>query len=152
MSIEENDDLSEVQIVESTEQEVTEGIAKLEACLPHWMRTPALLVIKPELGLIVSVLDSKHDRNGFTLRMAVREELVVFSDFQDTEINVGLGWNQPYASFDRDQISAPYSFFMHFGAEGVKGAREVVKTFVREQAETLEVSDFPFNRLRRCFR
>src|SRR6266851_4268496 len=127
------------------------GLAELEACLPFWKETPALLVIKPTLGLIVTVLSSEHDRRGFTLRLAIRERLVAPPAFGQTEISVACVWNQPYMSFRRSDISASYGFYLHFGSEGVARARELIKSFHPEKAGTLDQAQGYLGLLRTCF-
>jgi hypothetical protein len=116
----------EVKIVWPTKKQMEEGLADLERCLPTWMASPALLVIKPELGLIVSVEQVLHDDTGFELTFRLVEALVAPSDFHPPEpIKLACIWNQPYMSIHPELINAPYSFYLHFGAEGLQRAREM---------------------------
>lgn len=120
--------LPTVTIVRPKAQEIEKGLARLEKYLPFWKETPGLLVIKPDLGLIVSVLSSTHDNMGFLLRLAVQEKLIAPPDFDLAELDVGCGWNQPYVSFNETRLSAPYSFYLHFGSAGVARAHKLGKS------------------------
>jgi hypothetical protein len=131
----------EVTIVEPTAEQVEEGLANLNACLPYWKTTPALLVIKPDLGLIVSVLDATHDRMGFSLRLAVHEKLEAPSDFDESEMKVSCVWNQPYMSFGKSVIWAPYCFSINFGSEGVARARELREQIRAEISYTPDTAE-----------
>jgi hypothetical protein len=142
----------EASLVEPTAEEAVKGLADLESCLPYWKESPALLVIKPTLGLIVTVLDSEHDRMGFAIRLAVQERLAAPPAFDLTEIKVACIWNQPYLSFHRSKISAPYSFYLHFGSEGVARARELTRSFHAENAGTPAQAQVAVTLLRGCFR
>ncbi len=55
-------------------------------------------------------------------------------------------WNQPYIYFDEESLSAPYSFYLHFGNDGVERA---LKVHTHLKAKSSE----PFNPrvLRGCF-
>jgi hypothetical protein len=140
----------EATIIEPSPEQIDRGIANLKSCLPHWRQTPGLLVIKPACGLIVSVAGSAHDGSGFALTLDIVDRLVSPKHFDRTGTTVRYGWNQPYASFGPDLISAPYSFYLHFGAEGVNKAREVV----RRLPPTLDPGaggDLMLGLLRGCF-
>src|SRR5208283_4019734 len=91
---------------------------------PLWKANPALLVIKPHHGLIVSLESIEHDERYFALAFAVEEAMVAPEAF-DTQIPIKLRrvWNQPYMSLGADCISAPYSFYLHFGARGANSAQ-----------------------------
>jgi hypothetical protein len=115
------------EIVLPAEREVVDGLATLKKCLPHWLANPALLVIKPNLGLVVSVVNSTYDQMGFSLSLGVEEKLIAPRSFDSSEIQVGCGWNQPYMNFDESEIWASYCFSLHFGAEGVSAARAFSK-------------------------
>lgn len=115
-----------VQIVWPTKEQMEKRLAEIERYAPHWKESPALLVIKPELGLIVSLENIEHDERHFTLTLAVKEAIVAPEGF-DAQIPIVLEctWNQPYMSLGADSISAAYCFYLHFGAQGVQRAREV---------------------------
>jgi len=142
----------EASIIEPAAEEAAKGLADLETCLPYWKESPGLLVIKPTLGLIVTVLSSEHDRMGFTLRLAVEEKLAAPAAFDRSEVKVSCVWNQPYLRFRRSEISAPYSFYLHFGSEGVARARELTSSLHAENAGTLDRAQFSLGLLRACFR
>jgi hypothetical protein len=139
----------EAEIVKPTAVRVNEGPAKLKQYLPVWMRTPALLVLKPTLGLIVAVIGSVENDWGFQLRLKVLERLLAPCEFNESEVKVACVWNQPYMDFDEFGISAPYSFYLHFGAEGVDKARKFADK-VRNYAGNKERS-VPLGLLRACF-
>jgi hypothetical protein len=130
--MDQNDQQPEFTIVEPTAQQAAEGLAKLQLCFPHWKQTPALLIIKPDVLLIVSATSYESTESGFTVRLATIEKLEAPSDLELPN-EVGCGWNQPYMSFSTDVISAPYSFSLYFGAEGVARAREVHQILSKER-------------------
>jgi hypothetical protein len=139
----------EVKIVWPSKKDMERGLADLESCIPTWMATPALLVIKPELALVVSVQQVVHDESGFVLIARVDEALVAPPDFKPADpIKLGCVWNQPYMSIHADLINAPYSSYLHFGAEGVKRAREMHAKL--GAAATVE-NPFLLGLLRSCF-
>lgn len=143
---------TEVSIVKPTAEEAEQRLADLEVCMPYWKETPALLVIKPDLGLIVAVQAIVHDAMGFTLRLAIEQKLVAPRSFDRAGIDIGCGWNQPYMFFSKTGISAPYSFDLHFGSEGVARARELYESISRESAGSEYYQDrLLLGRLRRCF-
>jgi hypothetical protein len=117
------------QIVWPTKEQMEKRLAEIERYSAFWKVSPALLVIKPHLGLIVSLENIKHDERHFALAIAVHEAIVAPKGFDtQTPITLKCVWNQPYMSLGADVISAPYSFCLHFGAEGVQRAREFSKT------------------------
>jgi hypothetical protein len=68
-----------------------------------------------------------HDDFGFALIGRVDEALVAPPDFDSANpIELTCGWNQPYMWFDADGIDAHFSFYLLFGAEGVKQTRELL--------------------------
>jgi hypothetical protein len=126
-----------------------EGLAKIEEYLSFWKTNPALLVIKPELGLIVTLQSLEHDKRGFTLICGVEQALVAPPGFETgTPITLDCVWNQPYLSMAVDRISAPYSFYLHFGVEGVPRARALSETFTRHGDTN---SERLLGDLRHCF-
>jgi hypothetical protein len=146
--MEEFDEIPEAVIVRPTPQEVAEGVARLELDIQHWRENPALLIVKPELALIVSVIDHETDDNGFRLRLAIMERLLAPPEFNIPSMDVECGWNQPYMSFNRDGIHAPYSFSLYFGKQGVDRAREA---FHLKMARVTRETPFDFALLRWCF-
>ncbi len=52
------------------------GLAQIERYAPLWKASPALLVIKPHHGLIVSFESIEHDERHFALAFAVEEAIV----------------------------------------------------------------------------
>ena len=84
----------------------------IERYAPLWKTSPALLVTKPHLGLIVSLEKIEHDERYFALAFAVEDAIVAPEGF-DAQIPIRLNcvWNQPYMSPGADSISAPYSFY-----------------------------------------
>ncbi|MEO8125859.1 MAG: hypothetical protein ABJF23_14595 [Bryobacteraceae bacterium] len=115
-------------LVKPTAEQAGRGLANLEACLPYWKETPGLLVIKPELILVIAVVGSEHDHDGFRLRLAIQEVLQSPPGFAKKETDIGCIWNQPYMSFTKASINAPYCFYLNFGAAGVDKAREICKS------------------------
>ena len=117
------------QVVWPTKEQRNEGLEAIQRYAPHWNATPALLVIKPHLGLIVSVKRIEHDEHYFRLTVLVEEILVAPKEFDQREpLILQCVWNQPYMSLSRDLISAPYNFYLHFGAEGVRQVRKFSTT------------------------
>lgn len=104
-------------------------LADIERYAPCWKASPAYLVIKPDLGLIVSLENIEHDERYFVLTLAVEEAIVAPEGF-DPRIPIKLTcvWNQPYMSLGAHLISAPYSFRLEFGAQGVQRIRESTAT------------------------
>lgn len=98
-----------------TKEQMETGLAEIEQYAAVWNASPALLVIKPHLGLIVSLEDIKHDRRYFALAIAVEEAIVAPEGF-DAQVPITLKcvWNQPYMSLSVDSISAPYCFLPSF--------------------------------------
>jgi len=115
----------QAKIILPSQEEVGEGLARLESCLPHWETTPGLLIIKPELAALVRVSGHVHDAMGFRLHLRIEERLLDFAVPHPETFALRCGWNQPYMSFNDRQISAPYSFTLYFGVEGVAQAREL---------------------------
>ena len=137
------------QIVWPIKEQMERGLAEIERYAPLWKESPALLVIKPHLGLIVSLENIEHDERYFALAIAVEEAIVAPEGF-DTQIPITLKcvWNQPYMSLGADAISAPYSFYLHFGAQGVQRARQFSATRV---CDKLRNSPMLLGLLRACF-
>jgi hypothetical protein len=137
------------QIVWPTKEQMEKGLAEIERYAPLWKASPALLVIKPHLGLIVSLKNIEHDERYFALAIAA-EEAIVAPDGFDAQIPIALKcvWNQPYLSLGADSISAPYSFYLHFGAQGVQRAREFSAT---KCFDKLRSSPMLLGLLRACF-
>lgn len=125
------DDAEELQIIFPTEEEAAEGRAQLEECLAHWRTAPGLLIIKPELAVIVSVRDCSWDDVGFTLQLQTEEPLMAPQSGVADELKVSCSWNQPYMSFDKDCIAAPYSFVLHFAAGGMALVRQYQSTLLQ---------------------
>lgn len=138
-----------VQVVWPTKEQIEKRLAEIERYAPHWKENPALLLIKPELGLIVSLENIEHDERYFTLTLAVEEAIVAPEGF-DAQVPIALKcvWNQPYMSLGADSISAAYSFYLHFGAQGVQRVREVSAT---KRFDKLRNSPDLLVRLRDCF-
>jgi hypothetical protein len=123
---------SDLKIIWPSKAEMRAGLAKIEEYLPFWKIKPALLVIKPELGLIVTLQSIEHDKNGFTMVCGVEQALVAPPGFDTaTPVTLECVWNQPYLSMAGDRISAPYNFYLHFGVEGVQRAKEMSATYFR---------------------
>jgi hypothetical protein len=101
---------SGIRILLPTKQEMDEGLAEVKRCHPFWKANPAFLVIKPDPGLIVSLQNLVHDDRGFTLTCKVDQTLVAPPDFDENNITLSCGWNQPYVSLNDDRISAPCAF------------------------------------------
>ena len=131
-----------------TREQAEKGLAQIERYAPLWKASPALLVIKPDHALIVSLESIEHDERHFTLALAVEEAIVAPEAFAQILIKLQCVWNQPYMSLGTGCISAPYSFYLHFGAQGVKRAREFSKTMVFEK---LRNSPLLLGLLRSCF-
>jgi hypothetical protein len=113
-------------IIEPTQKETKAGLVKLRQCVPVWKVTPALLVEKPDLAVIVSVRDVTHTRTGFRILLDVNEVLMAPVEFGDRcSLELACVWNQPYMSFSDQSVFAPYSFSLQFGREGVARAREL---------------------------
>ena len=145
--MDEHQEFPSVEIVRPTPDQVSEGYRNLQMCWPTWKQTPALLVTsEDDLGLIVSAVEYDCDDLGFELHFAVQEKLFALSDFKDEEYSVSFGWNQPYLSFNHDQISAPYAYYVHFGHAGVERARELNKAL----GDNLDERPGP-RLFRRCF-
>lgn len=123
-------------------------LAEIERHAPLWKATPALLVIKPHLGLIVSLKNIEHDERYFTLSLAVEETIVAPEGF-DAQIPITLKnvWNQPYLSMDPRAISAPYCYYLHFGDEGVQRVRK----FGAKLSDKQKNGPFTLGLLRSCF-
>jgi hypothetical protein len=139
---------SALRIIWPTRAEMRKGLARIEKLLPFWKLSPALLVIKPELGLIVALQSLRHDKHGFVLSLKVDQALVAPPDF-DTESPITLEcvWNQPYLSMAINYISAPYGFYLHFGIEGVQRARELSASIGEKGVR----SEMMLGLLRGCF-
>jgi hypothetical protein len=117
------------QIVWPTKDQWQKGSAEIEEYAPEWKASPALLVIKPELALIVAVKNIEHDERHFALSVAVEETILAPEGFNEKEpIVLECVWNQPYMSMSATDISAPYSFYLHFGAKGVQRVHEFMAT------------------------
>ena len=117
---------SDFEIIRPTRAEMDEGLAKIDKYLPHWRSNPALLLIKPHLGLIVAFQSLEYDEEGFVLTCQVDRPLLAPPDFDPaTPIRLACACNQPYLSVANNLISAPYGFYLHFGTEGVQCAREL---------------------------
>lgn len=117
-----------VEIIKPNTKEMEDGLERLQPCIAFWKETPAFLLVKPDLGWTVSVLDVSHDARGFRLSLAAGEKLMSPTDYNPDPIVLACGWNQPYLSFDRDVISAPYCFTLYFSAEGVARVIEYAKS------------------------
>lgn len=72
---EETEDL-ECLVIEPAAEEVSQQLAELESCIDYWKQTPALLIIKPELAVVVSVMGFAYDQRGFVLHLGVQRRLV----------------------------------------------------------------------------
>jgi hypothetical protein len=137
------------QIVWPEKEEMEKGLAAVERYAPLWKASPALLVIKPYLGLIVSLENIKHDKRYFSLTIAVEEAIIAPKSFDaQNPITLTCVWNQPYMSLGADSISAPYSFYLHFGAHGVQRVREFSAT---RFFDTLRNDPMLIGLLRACF-
>lgn len=125
-------------------------MAKLQECLPHWKQTPALLIESPRLALLVSVLGCEYDDQGFALRLEVMEKLKAPERFDEREVVAHYVWNQPYLSFDKERISAPYCGYIYFSAEGLERVREVQKVLSKLRGRDSDRVDVGL--FRSCFR
>jgi hypothetical protein len=115
-----------VEIVWPTKEQREKRLAEIQRYAPDWRASPALLIIKPHLGVIVSLQSIEHDEHYFALRLAVEETIAAPDDFDPTTpVLLTCVWNQPYLSLSPNGISAPYSFRLHFGAQGVQHVREL---------------------------
>jgi len=107
-----------MEIVGPTRRERKKGLADVERFAPGWKSSPALLVIKPNLGLLVSVKSIEKNDSAFTLAIAVEEAIVAPKGFNSRDtISLQCCWNHPYLHLDAELISAPYSFYLHFGSK-----------------------------------
>jgi hypothetical protein len=139
---------SALRIIWPTRAEMRKGLARIENFLPSWKVNPALLVIKPQLGLIVALQSLKHDKHGFALGLKVDQALVAPPGFETrSPMTLECVWNQPYLSMAIDYISAPYNFYLHFGIEGVQRAREL-NASIRDKGVSSEMMP---GLLRSCF-
>ena len=137
------------QIVWPTKEEMEKGLAEIERYAPVWTACPALLVIKPHLAMIVSLEKIEYDERFFALAFAVEEEIVAPEGFvAPIPLRLNCVWNQPYMSLGADFISAPYSFCLHFGAQGVQRIRELRAMRVFDK---LRDSPLLLGLLRACF-
>ena len=86
---------------------------------------------------------------GFGLVLDVEECLSASEDERaQPTFTVGCVWNQPYMEFDERGVHAPYSFYLHFGAEGVARVRELWAAL----SPHFEGSEYqPIRQLRGCF-
>jgi len=136
------------QIIWPTKEQMEKGLAEIERHAPFWKATPALLVIKPHLGVIVSLKNIEHDERHFTLSVAV-EETIVAPKGLDAQFPITLKnvWNQPYLSMDSHCISAPYGYYLHFGDEGVQRVRKLSA----ELSDKQKNGPFTLGLLRGCF-
>jgi hypothetical protein len=135
------------KIIWPTKEEFDRGVTDLRRYIPVWKASLALLVIKPKLGLIVSLRQVETDERGFRIVLEVVEAMVAPPDFERQKpITLACVWNQPYLSFNVHDISAPYSFYLHFGSAGVQRAREMMVTLAGDTN-----NPFVLGRLRSCF-
>ena len=137
------------QTVWPTKEQIEKGLADIERYAPCWKASPAYLVIKPDLGLIVSLENIEHDERYFVLTLAVEEAIVAPEGF-DPQIPIKLTcvWNQLYMSLDAYEIYAPYCFRLQFGEQGVQRIRDFAATSL---FDTVSNGPFP-ERLSSCFR
>jgi hypothetical protein len=134
-------------IVQPTQEEADDGLRRVQGCIAAWKASPALFVEKPEIGVIVSFQSVAYDDHGFALKLAVIHVLVAPTRFDANKpIEVSCVWNQPYMSFDNQGINAPYCFYLHFGAEGVRRARELWSSLSESTKQPP-----PLGLLRGCF-
>lgn len=118
--------LLRVNIVRPSNEERKARLTEIERYSPFWKARPALLVIKPDLALSVSLKNIDDDENYFWLILAVEETIVAPDQFiPEVPMILRCVWNQPYLSLNADLISAPYAFYLHFGSEGVQHVREL---------------------------
>lgn len=133
------------EVIWPTKEQRDKGLEEIERFAPHWSASQALLIIKPRLGLIVSLKRIDHDERHFGLTVTVEEIMVAPPEFDPQKpLMLRCVWNQPYLSLSAKRISAPYSFYLHFGAEGVRQVREfsITKKFnlikqTEKHAETI---------------
>ncbi len=137
------------EIAWPTKEEIEQGVAQVQRYSPVWIATPALLVIKPHLGLIVSVKQIEYDDRFLTLKLALDQTIVAPEEFRAQDpIQLQCVWNQPYLHLARNSIFAPYCFSLHFGVEGVQHVRSLTATGAFEDRES---SGMMLGLLRRCF-
>ena len=139
----------EIKIVWPTEQEMSEGMATVRKCLPFWRGNPAYLLIKPNLGLIVSLQNFEFDTRYFALTFSVDDVIIEPAGFDRREpMRLEFVWNQPYMWISAEEISAPYHCGLHFGAQGVQNIRKLRATRFFEQ---LKNTPLLLGFLRGCF-
>jgi hypothetical protein len=144
-----SDDLPEAQIVFPTKEEMERGLAEIQRYAPMWKANPALLVIKPQLGLIVSLKNIQYDEHSFALTLALEGAVVAPEGFvAPVPLKVTCVWNQPYLFLYPGGIDALYSFNLHFGAQGVQRVRELT---AMRFFEKLRDSPMVLGYLRACF-
>jgi hypothetical protein len=142
--------IENARIVWPTREQRGKGLATIEEYAPFWGANPAVLGIKPKHALIVWLREIKHDEHYFQLVLSVEEALVAPRDFDSGKpIALTCVWNQPYLCLNREQITAPYSFYLYFGAAGVQRVREMREMWIHGKVEDRRFSLGP---LWRCFR
>jgi hypothetical protein len=138
-----------MKILKPTREERKKGLADVGRFAPIWKSSPALLLIKPHLGLIVSVESIEKDDTAFTLAIAVEEAIVAPKGFNTRDtIRLQCWWNQPYLHLDAELISAPYNFYLHFGSKGVRQVRQFRASALFKHPESAEAK---IGHLRTCF-
>jgi hypothetical protein len=139
---------TKLQTVWPTKEERDKGREAVERYAPYWSASEALLIRKPHLGLIVSIKRIEHDEMYFRLTVAVEEIIVAPEKFDPRKpVILQCVWNAPYMSLDADSISAPYNFYLHFGAEGVR----LVRKFSTTRMFHAEKPELMLGTLRHCF-
>jgi hypothetical protein len=102
------------------------------------------------LAAIVTLRSHSHDDMGYTLHLHPEQTLMAEELIDPDDFDVFCAWNQPYMSFDSDVLSAPYSFTLYFGAQGVAHAREV-QALLSQAANADGSKSFEPTIFRSCF-
>ena len=141
--------VAQITIVKPTEEQRADGVRRLRECESVWKRTSGLLVMDPGLAAIVRLREAFCDDIGFGLALDVEECLTApESERTQPTFTVGCVWNQPYLEFDGRGVHAPYSFYLHFDAEGVARVRQLWAAL----SPHFEGSEYqPIRQLRGCF-
>jgi hypothetical protein len=143
-------DVCQLQIVWPNKEDMKRGLGTIKRYVFGWKASPALLLIKPHLGVIVSLQELNHDERCFTLILATDAAIVAPADFDPrAPIKLACLWNQPYLSMGRDHIYAPYDFSLFFGVQGVRRVHEWTS---KRSFERLRNTPFVLPCLRACFR
>jgi hypothetical protein len=108
------------------------------------------LIKKPDLVAIVSVHTATPDAYGFRLFLTIVDALIIPDDHPTEKSSLELRciWNQPYLYFSPEEITAPYSFYLHFGEAGITRVRELWRAL---PADRDHLAPMLLGLLRSCF-